>query len=831
MDNKQCTNCGTELSPNLPRGLCPACLLESGMAKLNADTVPATGATATTIKTSAGAMRRFGEYEVVSEIARGGQGVVFRARHIALNRDVALKMLPLSPWATEAHVKRFRTEARATAELDHPGIVPIYDIGEVDGQHYFTMKLIEGIGLNRLSEPLSARRAAEIIVDAARALQHAHDHGVLHRDIKPGNILLDPAGRPHVTDFGLAKLVEGDSTVTQTRELLGTPSYVSPEMAQGDTKRIGVATDVYGLGAVLYQLLTGNPPFAGGTTLETIRQVIEAEPRRPRLWNQKVDRDLEIICLKCLEKEPARRYASASALADDLERWLRHEPIHARPGGVSYRVRKWLRRNSKAALALAAGLIVAAIALVVKPSTQAAAAPSIGVLLRPADPESKYLSTEFSRNLIRSIGQLPGARVAPRSSVLKFETNAAPPIEAARALGVPTLLAGTVKQAEDMLELQAELIDVTTGARRWSRTFREKLSEGLEVQAQITRVVAVQLGLELGKENRTELRRPLTTNRDAWLHYLKARRFRETLDEPNLLKAVEEYERAIAADPDFAHAYAGLADAHFDLGYTFRDPAVHLPKAKALVREALRRDETLVEALLVDGAVKFFFDWDWTGSETALKHGVLLDPSALENHACYLHSLETVGRVEEALHTVKLASAQHPNSIAIQSELGCAAYYAGRLEEAAAYWKQALANDPENSYLHWGVGRTLAQLGRFGEAEAVLQAGQKKPGGEWSAIVAELAYLLGRTHRSEQARALIATLQTRSANEYVDPYLLAMAYAGVGDIDEIFRHLDRAIAGRSSWIPSLPVDPKFTPFREEPRFTALLEKLKLPMRR
>jgi tetratricopeptide (TPR) repeat protein len=298
--------------------------------------------------------RRFGEYELLAEIARGGQGVVYRARHRSLNRLVALKMLILGPWATEAHLKRFKTEAEAAANLDHPQIVPIYEIGRVEGQHYFTMKLVEGPSLKQLviSGPLAPRRAAEVLAGAARAIHHAHERGILHRDLKPGNILLDEHGQPQVTDFGLAKLVEDESTVTNTMDVLGTPSYLSPEQATGQAKSMTKACDIYGLGAVFYELLTGNPPFAGGTTMETLRQVVEREPRRPSFWNPKLDRELETICLKCLQKDPHLRYVSAAALADDLERWLRHEPISARPSGVFTRARKLVRRHPVAAVSI-----------------------------------------------------------------------------------------------------------------------------------------------------------------------------------------------------------------------------------------------------------------------------------------------------------------------------------------------------------------------------------------------------------------------------------------------------------------------------------------------
>ena len=301
---------------------------------------------------SANTFADFGDYELLEVIGRGGQGVVYRARQKSLNRTVALKIIGLGHWATEAHLKRFRREAEAAASLEHPSIVPIYEVGERDGSCYFSMKFVEGGQLDAVTkrEPMPIRHAAELVAKVARTVHYAHEHGILHRDIKPGNILLDQKGEPHLTDFGLARLVESESTVTRTMEVLGTPSYMAPEQAAGNNTHVSSATDVYGLGAVLYQLLTGHPPFAGGTTYETIKLVLETEPRQPRLLNPKIDRDLSTICLKCLEKNPKRRYPSALALAEDLERWLKHEPIRARHTGIFARGRKWVQRNPASAL-------------------------------------------------------------------------------------------------------------------------------------------------------------------------------------------------------------------------------------------------------------------------------------------------------------------------------------------------------------------------------------------------------------------------------------------------------------------------------------------------
>src|SRR5438874_1393858 len=375
-----CRKCGAEIFADAPEGLCTACLFETGLDLLahpsvapGDDCAPVENVESSDANAAlrvkkaprpAKTLANFGDYELLEEIGRGGQGVVYRAHQKSLNRTVALKVIGLGHWATQAHLKRFRLEAEAAASLEHPGIVPIHEVGERDGSCYFSMKFIEGGQLDEMvrHEPMPIRRAVELIAKVARTIHYAHERGILHRDIKPGNILLDAKGEPHLTDFGLARLVETESTVTRTMEVLGTPSYMAPEQAVGNNAAVSGLTDVYGLGAVFYQLLTGHPPFAGGTTYETIKLLLDSEPRQPRLWNPKIDRDLSTICLKCLEKDPKRRYASALALAEDLERWLKHEPIRAHRTGVFTHARKWMRRNPSIAV-MAAMLLALAVPL------------------------------------------------------------------------------------------------------------------------------------------------------------------------------------------------------------------------------------------------------------------------------------------------------------------------------------------------------------------------------------------------------------------------------------------------------------------------------------
>ncbi len=359
-----CSKCGQIVPAIAPEGLCPRCLLTA----LFDSTPGASDEIAPASNPAPSGLRRFGDYELIETIARGGMGTVYRARQTRLGRIVALKMLALGEAGAADFLERFRTEAQAAASLDHPNIVPVYEFGECEGQHFLSMKLIEGVslasGLGPDQGPISAEDAACLVATVARAVHFAHQRGILHRDIKPGNILLDAQRVPHLTDFGLAKLIEQDSTITRTMAVLGTPAYMAPEQAAGRTREITTAADVYGLGSVLYQLLAGQPPFAGGTTLETIRLVLEQDPRSPVALNPRADPDLATIALKCLAKEPAARYGSAEALADDLDRWLRHEPILARPIGALERALKWIRRHRgrAALLAMAAlGLVSAGV--------------------------------------------------------------------------------------------------------------------------------------------------------------------------------------------------------------------------------------------------------------------------------------------------------------------------------------------------------------------------------------------------------------------------------------------------------------------------------------
>ncbi len=337
---KKCPTCGAELSADAMDGLCPRCL--GRLAFADGTEVPE--------------LRRLGDYELIEEIARGGMGVVYRARQLSLNRMVAVKVVLSGPFADPEFVRRFQTEAEAAAALRHPNIVVVHEVGERDGVHFLSMELVEGQNFSELvrQQPLPARRAAMYLHTIALAVQHAHERGILHRDLKPSNILLDVFDQPRITDFGLAKIKDHDAELTIPGAVLGSPNFIPPEQAAGRFSEIAAHSDVYSLGAILYQLLTGRPPFQGETLNEILQQVQGADPVPPGKLNPSVPPDLQTICLKCLQKEPARRYATAQELAEDLELFLAGKPIRARPVSFAEFIWLWCRRRpALAALILA----------------------------------------------------------------------------------------------------------------------------------------------------------------------------------------------------------------------------------------------------------------------------------------------------------------------------------------------------------------------------------------------------------------------------------------------------------------------------------------------
>ena len=704
--HRVCRRCDTEILADAPEGLCTACLFEKGLGLFARSSVatddsygfaevvePGDANTAPHAKrapSSPKAFADFGDYELLEEVGRGGQGVVYRARQKSLNRTVALKVIGLGHWASDPHLKRFRREAEAAASLDHPGIVPIYEIGERDGSCYFSMKFVEGGQLDEVlksatadssrgeREPMPIRQAVELIAKVARTVHYAHEHGILHRDIKPGNILLDQKGEPHLTDFGLARLVETESTVTRTLEVLGTPSYMAPEQAVGNNEAISSVTDVYGLGAVLYQLLTGHPPFAGGTTYETIKLLLDTEARQPRLWNSKIDRDLSTICLKCLEKDPKRRYSSALALAEDLERWLKHEPILARRSGPITRGTKWVQRNptsallaaSLVALAAAAGWIISKSEFVRHPLTS-------GIAVLPFEnlsdeKEHAFFADGVQDDILTKLAKIADLKVISRSSVMQYRGKQ-DVRQIGNALRVSHVLEGTVRRSGGKLHVNAQLVDARTDQDIWADEYNRDLNDVFAIETEVAQSIANRLRTRISARERSAIQERPTKDLVAYDFYVQAASlidkavYEERKEQgKDYFQATELLNQAIARDSAFFLAYCRLAGAHDEIYFNkFDYTPGRLELAKSAIDSAFRLKPDSGEAHLALGLHLYhgYFDYDHARDQLAIAARTLPNNARVFELSGFIDRRQ--GRWPDAVRNFERAMELDPRNVKI----------------------------------------------------------------------------------------------------------------------------------------------------------------------
>src|SRR6266498_3136751 len=713
---KICENCGEKIFGDAPKGLCPACVLETGLGPLVDEAVVGIDSPAFA-KTDdsphpASVLGELGDYELLEEIGRGGQGVVYRARQKSLNRTVALKVIGLGQWATQAHLKRFRREAEAAANLDHPCIVPIYEVGEREGSCYFSMKFIDGGQLDEVARrtPISIRQAAELIAKLARTVPYAHEHGILQRDIKPGNILLDAKGEPHLTDFGLARLLETKSTVTHTMDVLGTPSYMAPEQAVGNNARVSSATDIYGLGAVLYQLLTGHPPFAGGTTYETVRLVLDTEPRQPRLWNPKIDCDLATICLKSLEKDPQRRYSSALALAEDLERWLKHEPIRARRTGIFTRGRKWVRRNPTIALlVISLVALAAAIGAMIWKSEFVQRPPTTGIAVLPFenlsdDKENAFFADGIHDELLSNLSKIADLKVISRTSVMQYKSGIKRNLkQTAQQLGVSNVLEGNVRRAGNRVRVSVQLIDARTDTHLWAEHYDRDVADVFAIQAEIAQEIADTLEVKLSPSQSDALAAAPTRDTEAYDLFLKGeyeqhqgvRAPQSAMSGESFDRAQIFYRQALARDPNFALAYARLAWSELHRHWFISNlTSAELAEVKSNIDRALAIAPALPDAHLALGMFYYWGYRDYASALRALDRAIELQPSNSDSRTCRAAIYRRRGEWRRALAESERALELNPRDPLIPAEIGNTYNILRRWSEAEQSLKRALAIDP-----------------------------------------------------------------------------------------------------------------------------------------
>lgn len=592
---KICETCGSILDVEMPSGFCPGCLLNTVLVETATELVPGS---------------RINDYELLDEVAHGGMGIVYRARQLTPSRIVALKMILPAHVGSVGAINRFYAEAEAAASLDHEGILPIYAVGEADRAPFYSMKFADGGTLtaridNYRDKP---REAAALVSKLARAVAFAHEHGILHRDLKPGNVLFDAADKPYVSDFGLAKWLQRECDLTQTLAILGTPYYMAPEQAT-DSRGVTAAADVYSLGAILYHLLAGRPPTWGETPMEVLHRAATEKPKSPRLTNARISRDLETICLKGLEKEPGARYASAAALADDLERFCAGHTIRARPVSPANRAWRWTRRNP--VLAGLSGILLTLVALLVgivwrEPIPHQPE----GLAVLPFenlnhDPENAYLADSLQDEILMRLSKIADLKVIPRTSTQHYKSVPENLPEIANQLGVTHIVEGSVYKAGDHVRVDVQLIKAATDSHLWAQTFDSTMTDIVSIHGEVAKAIANRLRGRLSREEEHIMATRPTDSMEAYDAYLRGLAYSlkpvNTPDNP--LRAQKYLREAVRLDPKFALGWALLArvDASGYLTLNLEPTAALREETRQAAETALNLQPDLGEALWAKG--------------------------------------------------------------------------------------------------------------------------------------------------------------------------------------------------------------------------------------
>jgi len=776
-----------------------------------------------------------GHYRILVRIGAGGMGVVYRAQDLRLDRDVALKVLPPGTLSTQAASNSLRKEALILSKLNHPNIATIHDFDTQAGVDFFVMEYVPGITLEaRLAHgALPEKKVLALGTQIACALEHAHENGVAHRDFKPGNILITPKEQAKVLDFGLAKLfrpaLPGDETEPLTeRQQGGTLLYMSPEQLCGQEPDF--RSDIYSVGVVLYEMATGRRPFDNKPREALIGDIVYQQPVPPCRVTQGISAKLEDIILKCLDKDPDNRYQSAKELEIDLRRLATISTTASHVFSPPRRARRKILMGVIVLAVLSLPLFyVVGKWLKIFPFFSPQGVDSLAVLPLAnlsGDPTQEYFVEGMHEELISDLAKIKALRVISRTSVMQYKNNAKSLRAVAQELGVTAVIEGAVQREGNQVRISVQLIRAPSDKLIWAQNYQREMHDVLTLQSEVARQIAREIRVAVTPAEEADLARAGPVNVEVHELYLRGRYYSNRYTFEDVNKAIGYFNQAIAKDPRYAPAYAGLGEAYYILSSQFLAPHDAIPKVEEAASKALQIDDTLAEAHTSLGLVKAFYRYDFGVAEKEFRRATELNPNSSPAHEWYGYFLMGLGRQTAAQAELKIAQDLDPFSSAIKSTLGMSYLFARDYDQAIDQLRRASDLDSDFWWPRYFLGVAYNQKGMTADARSELSKAIASAASPWP--TAYLGYMDGVAGKRKQAEGVLLQLEQQAKKQYVSPYSIAIVYLGLGESARALDWLEKAYDARDDALLFLSLDPTCENLRREPRFQQLVRRIGLP---